>query len=104
MEYAETRDILYVIEVLGRRNVKERSYPYVVGQCRDGTDICMIAKTVELIEADIMYAESNCIRFLGSVGRVSDFIQTMVGPLGFEPGRHGDIPRKIPPFFYFPSI
>jgi len=65
MEYAERKNILYVMEVFGHRNMKEHSHPYTVGRSGERMDILcsMVAKTVELIEAGIMHAESTVSDF-----------------------------------------
>ncbi|MEM2578148.1 MAG: hypothetical protein QXV88_04605 [Candidatus Bathyarchaeia archaeon] len=60
MEYAKTKDILYVMQVLGHKNIKNTlKYTQLIKFKEDQEFICKIAKTPkeakELIEAGFEY-------------------------------------------------
>lgn len=62
MEYAKTKDILYVMKLLGHKNVKNTLVYTQLINSKEDEWICKVAKTVEeakqLIEAGFEYVDT----------------------------------------------
>jgi len=106
MEYAKTKNILHVMQLLGHKNIQNTLvYTHLVNFENDEFHTAVadnVEKACKLVEAGFEYVTGE-YNDGGKIFRKQSNSQKIpgllvVGPLGFEPGTNGDVSHNSPFF------